>query len=554
MAYKKYTVAKGDTLSKIAQRHDMTWRELYNFDGGTGTPNRSRLRSNDPNLIYPGEVILVPDSSPKPAKPVPAKPGKNGGSGNVYVPKSNGTSPAASGTRTLSVVEVVVHDGKEYTEKPDSSRRQYVNRDDDDVVEYGRRIRLKACYVEKTGTQTKLLSGEKIYWRAYPGPNNKKGLIKQLKAGFDSAGSGTLEKEVTTDADGWTPIVDFYVSRYGGDVFHLMASDRKPPKNASSSYGEAAGTYEVWRKLYYELDCMTRPGGGGTYANRANTTGMENKLAQSFVEVQKEGSDDSPAHQRVLRTGEAQNWTKNIRQGAFWHRKKLYYHLVLVDTIVSGSKNVTLTHNLNAGVNTIKIPGSQYDLDPRDWFIDAEFWQPHMGNTITGSKDYTDLDKDNFTLTEGGNVASKTDHYLLTIDFPEGGFFEEGYKASEKSVVRLKIKTWNGLSGVQVGPATVIGMRWRERGYSGTQLVNRTLNTMVHEPGHAMGLAATTLPDGSPCGTTYVKNGHHCNNNSNKCVMYEANSKHTDLCNNCTDALRGRDLSALPISGNKSYV
>ncbi len=55
-----YTIVSGDWLSKIAQRHGMTWQELYNYDGGTGTPNRQRLRSGDPDLIYPGEVIRVP--------------------------------------------------------------------------------------------------------------------------------------------------------------------------------------------------------------------------------------------------------------------------------------------------------------------------------------------------------------------------------------------------------------------------------------------------------------------------------------------------------------
>jgi hypothetical protein len=56
----EHTIVKGEWLSKIAARHGMTWQELYNFDGGTGIPNRQRLRSGDPNLIFPGEVILVP--------------------------------------------------------------------------------------------------------------------------------------------------------------------------------------------------------------------------------------------------------------------------------------------------------------------------------------------------------------------------------------------------------------------------------------------------------------------------------------------------------------
>jgi hypothetical protein len=56
----EYTVVEGDWLEKIAERFGMSWQELYAFDGGTGVANRERLRSGDPNLIYPGEVILVP--------------------------------------------------------------------------------------------------------------------------------------------------------------------------------------------------------------------------------------------------------------------------------------------------------------------------------------------------------------------------------------------------------------------------------------------------------------------------------------------------------------
>jgi len=50
----------------------MTWRELYEYDGRTGITNRERLNEqkrrkkrpsfsiDNPNLIYPGDVILVP--------------------------------------------------------------------------------------------------------------------------------------------------------------------------------------------------------------------------------------------------------------------------------------------------------------------------------------------------------------------------------------------------------------------------------------------------------------------------------------------------------------
>lgn len=61
-----YRVRKGDSLSRIARRIGFapplgTWHTLYNFRGRNGRRNRQMLRSGDPDLIYPGEEIWVPD-------------------------------------------------------------------------------------------------------------------------------------------------------------------------------------------------------------------------------------------------------------------------------------------------------------------------------------------------------------------------------------------------------------------------------------------------------------------------------------------------------------
>ena len=52
---KTYTVVKGDTLSGISQR----------FYGDANKYPKifaaNELRSGDPNLIYPGEVLIIPD-------------------------------------------------------------------------------------------------------------------------------------------------------------------------------------------------------------------------------------------------------------------------------------------------------------------------------------------------------------------------------------------------------------------------------------------------------------------------------------------------------------
>ncbi len=56
-----YTVQEGEWLSHIAERHGYTWDQLYNYDPVGGEPNRMLLSSGDPNLIYPGEQIRVPN-------------------------------------------------------------------------------------------------------------------------------------------------------------------------------------------------------------------------------------------------------------------------------------------------------------------------------------------------------------------------------------------------------------------------------------------------------------------------------------------------------------
>lgn len=51
-----YTVIKGDSLYKIARKYTgngMKWPELFNL-------NKSKLRSKNPDLIYPGEKLSIP--------------------------------------------------------------------------------------------------------------------------------------------------------------------------------------------------------------------------------------------------------------------------------------------------------------------------------------------------------------------------------------------------------------------------------------------------------------------------------------------------------------
>ncbi len=57
----KYTVVKGDCLSAIANRHGFAdYRTIYNH------PDNAEFKQSrpDPNLIYPGDVLWIPEKNP----------------------------------------------------------------------------------------------------------------------------------------------------------------------------------------------------------------------------------------------------------------------------------------------------------------------------------------------------------------------------------------------------------------------------------------------------------------------------------------------------------
>ena len=60
-----YTVVYGDHLTGIASRYGMTWRQLYEH------PNNEAYREKrpDPNVLYPGDQLWVPDEDPSLADP-----------------------------------------------------------------------------------------------------------------------------------------------------------------------------------------------------------------------------------------------------------------------------------------------------------------------------------------------------------------------------------------------------------------------------------------------------------------------------------------------------
>ena len=445
-----------------------------------------------------------------------------------------GAQPAApvDKIRVAEVKEVVTaSDGTENNEAV-ATRKQYINMPDENGhPEFGRSIRLRAR-AEWVSGEKKSVAGQNVYWYFTPDGANRTGLPAGLQAGFEDAGKPHFTS--TTDADGWTAAVHFIPSQYGGDYFQVFATE-----DAGYNGGVSGGGYTVWRRLFYELDCMKRAD-GGTYSDRADTAGMETNLNAAFVDVVATGTDGEPDHVRLIGKQDVGNWAKGIRDGSGAPR---YYHLVLIDTIAKDPAPAPRTFTCGAGVDKIVLPASTYLLQAGAWFRSADFTQ----GTQKGS-----IPEANLTMAETGDPSSGNDAFEITVDWT--GIAVDSTKTVQ---VKLTFTNWVELSGVQVstGPATIVGVRWRERSFraSPDKIGKSTLNTMLHEPGHAMGLAPKTLPDGANNANQYSKNGSHCKALANRCVMYEANSDSVDFCPDCTDGLRGRNLKALPIAGDANY-
>ena len=57
----EYKVKQGDCISSIAARYGLFWDKVWNH------PKNSRLKEQrkDPNILYPGDVVFVPDKEKK---------------------------------------------------------------------------------------------------------------------------------------------------------------------------------------------------------------------------------------------------------------------------------------------------------------------------------------------------------------------------------------------------------------------------------------------------------------------------------------------------------
>jgi type VI secretion system secreted protein VgrG len=501
--------------------------------GGWGGPSRT-------HTTYP----MTPHPYPPPPPP-PSTPSQPSGS-------SGGPGTQDSEVELVELVEVVQRSSGDVTQSP-NARKQYVNMAAaTDKPEFTRKIRLKARIRWRSGDPSRSLAGKSVKWYLRPGGSNRGSLTPQsLKAGFDSDG-GAERKDTATDADGWTPIVEFHSSQYGGDEFTVGAT-----LDPGYSGGLTAGAYTVWRRIFYEVDCMTRVD-GGTFSNLVNEGGVRAEYAKHFVEIVKVGQDSSPAYRRVLmdRGSEVSTFSTSIRNQSMAPR---YFHLIFVDTVAvppDGSPNKSLTVDLRRpGVsndNKIPLPFQSYCILADDWFRSCTWTQGSNSGTIDQSKCRL-VERSAYAVASTQADGSDGDGWDVEVDLSGIGDTATAVR------VTLNFKSQESLSGLNTGIETIVSCRFRERRYGrgSANAIASTQRTSTHEPGHAMGMLATKLPDGTnhPNLDTAHTAGTHCTFNTDQCCMFwTASNVVTFFCRNCSDALRGRKLESIPLDGADGYT
>jgi hypothetical protein len=140
------------------------------------------------------------------------------------------------------------------TDTHHSKYKQFININREaDHPEYGQTIYFKTrvrCPKCPKGTD---LTGHKVRftYKLDSGKGRPASLVDDEKEGFGPTKATQLDVETLND--GWTDVVQFCLSQYAGDKFKVYAQAIDQKRNRPSGKKLSIGTYQVWRKFWYQL-------------------------------------------------------------------------------------------------------------------------------------------------------------------------------------------------------------------------------------------------------------------------------------------------------------
>ncbi len=457
--------------------------------------------------------------------------------------------------RVVEVVEVLEAADEVISE--DYSRNQLINLDRGPHRGRGRFVRLKAR-IERTEGQGSL-RGRIVHWRFAPSGDERSNLSdgyydrlpRSMKAGFGRAG-GSDSHQSRTNRHGWTRPVDFYLSQYGGDELTVRCS------NEETGDSRGAGTYRVWRKVFVEIEEMHRIG-GGSFGSDFNWMDLATAYQSYFIELQSIDDDSQPLHLRMLPEGEVADYVRPMRSedGRQDQRRGRYVQLAFVDSIGwdppspadytfwVGEPGATATTPEEIDLPTGLLLDDRENDAPGNWLEGA--WVRNVGGTwhdVTASGSRLEL-----------RWSETANRFKLTIK--RNGLNGLGVDLTRGIDLKVRLREYESGGGLQVnGPCAAICIRWIDN-KPASDRSTYIQNTVIHEIGHALGLASTHYPDNTDIpmpGETYRLHGIHCHVNHDGCNMFGTiKLANRDYCDNCSLAVKARELTRLPRQGDEDF-
>lgn len=442
-------------------------------------------------------------------------------------PPSHSAKEGGGEFEIVEVAEVVMTDGAEQRQNP-RGRKQYVNLDANSDpshphAEFGRVIKLRVRVAWVSASESRSPGGQPVNWRFVAASGNRGGLTGDDREGFDGPG-GAGTKTVTTDDDGWTPIVEFFLSRYGGDEFDVYASLTA----ASSSADPHFGTYVVWRRLFYDILEMKKADGNGKYEL---PLAIQSRVKAAFEDVFLELKDTG---KRAL--GDYHDNFEDVEKGFKWadpycatDEVPLKLHICVVDHATPlGGPYGAMQKQIEEDADTPRFRSTSkiypYDFSGNPWLIKSE----HLDGT------------------EWKELAAK-----VTLDGTRGdrSFIVDFAGTALAPTVNSKVKVrltylqagkyggWGGSNSLHLLICRGTYEEMMPRANADQQIAV----ACIHEPGHAMGLVDTAAAWHD------LAHSAHCTHRS--CTMWFASTPgnerfHPESVSDpgCRTALRQRNL------------
>lgn len=441
--------------------------------------------------------------------PVAPAGAKRGDEGDPITPAQmkqmmeNGTPSADKPKPTFVIaefVQVFQYKGSETLMSPVGGR-QYINLDENTDStkahpEYGRVVQFKVRVQCLEGSASP--AGQAVYLTSIPGGKNRAGLAAADREGLGSAG-GSATTSATTDANGWTPAIRFYLSTYGGDEF-VIAASLAP---ASTSSDLRSGTYVVWRRIFYDVLEMKRQDGKGKYEL---SPAIEAKVKAGFEDVFLELHDLGNRalgdyHDNFDEVEKAFKWADGYCTSG---GVPLKLHICVVDRVVPwagpyGAKQRSREEDADAVVftSTARIPA--YDYSGHTWLVRKEYLDGTTWKALPAqvSLDGTRGDRKFIVDFRGTSLApSPTTKIKVRITYMLAGSYGG----------------WGGANSLHL----VLCRGTYEDMMSKSDADKQIAVASLHEPGHAMGLVSS--------GAVWHDNAHSAHCKYAGCTMWYESS------------------------------